>query len=233
MSTAAHILIVEDNQNMAYGIVNNLEIEGYRVTLCKNGKDGLATALSEPIDVIVLDLMLPGLDGFSLLRQLRESGDVTPVLILSARDEEIDKVRGFRFGADQYVTKPFSVLELLARIESLLRRNRNEAPQKEKPSTITLGNIEIEPKARTLKKAGKPVALAPKEYDLLMALIAREGAVALRLELIQEVWGYPGDVLTRTVDTHIAELRRKLEDDPAKPRHILTVRKTGYRLQWD
>ena len=223
-----HIFVVEDNANLAYGLRNNLEIEGYAVTLCHDGTEALARIRSQQPDVIVLDLMLPGTDGFTVLRTLRQEGIETPVLILSARDEELDKVRGFRFGADQYVTKPFSILELLARLESLLR-TKSEATLK--PEAIHFGEIEVRPHTREVFREGRRVALAPKEFDLLLALLKREGGVAPRLELIREVWGYAGDVLTRTVDTHIGELRRKLEPQPDKPRHLLTVRKVGYRLQ--
>ena len=223
-----HILVIEDNHNLAYGLRNNLEIEGYQASLCNNGARALAAVEAHRPDAIILDLMLPGLDGFSVLRELRQSGNDTPVLILTARDEEIDKVRGFRFGADQYVTKPFSVLELLARLESLLRRTPAGSAKSE---TIRFGSVVLKPDAREVLRDGKTVALAPKEFDLLVALANRNGAVARRLDLIREVWGYPGDVLTRTVDTHIAELRRKLEDDPNHPVHILTARKVGYRLR--
>ena len=228
----AHILVIEDNENIAYGLRNNLEIEGYRVSVAEDGPQGLAQVRQARPDLVVLDLMLPGLDGFQLLRTLREEGHQMPVLILSARGEELDKVRGFRFGADQYLTKPFSVLELLARVETLLRRNRELTEHnREIQEEIRFGQILVRPAAREVLRDGHPVALAPKEMDLLLALLRREGAVAPRLELITEVWGYPGDVLTRTVDTHIGELRRKLEKDPNKPQHILTIRKTGYRLR--
>ncbi len=231
--TSPRILIVEDNQNLAYGLKNNLEIEGYVVMTAADGNVAQALVQEQRFSLIVLDLMLPGLDGFSLLRAMRAEGIQTPVLILTARDEEIDRVRGFRFGADQYLTKPFSVLELLARIESLLRRWRTDARPPADLETPVFGDVTVIPKAREVRRNGRVVALAPKEYDLLMALLARKGAVAPRLELIQEVWGYAGDVLTRTVDTHIGELRKKLEADPVHPKHILTVRKAGYRLKMD
>ncbi|CAM2011703.1 response regulator transcription factor [Acanthopleuribacter pedis] len=229
------VLIVEDNENLAYGLKNNLEIEGYRVAVVADGRLALDAARENTPDLVVLDLMLPGMDGFRVLRTLREEGFDMPVLILTARDEELDRVRGFRFGADQYLTKPFSVLELLARIESLLRRHVAREPADAAPSlaVIRFGSVEVVPAAREVRRDGAVVALAPKEYELLLALLQREGAVAPRLELIQEVWGYPGDVLTRTVDTHIGELRKKLEEDPVHPKHILTVRKAGYRLQRD
>ena len=225
------ILLIEDNQNLAYGLRNNLEIEGYRVDYQKDGPSGLASALSDTADLIILDLMLPEMDGFHVLRELRGKGVETPVLILSARGEELDKVRGFRFGADQYLTKPFSVLELLARVAALLRRNDRPEPVQTKQTVLHFGTITVDPNSREIRRQNLPVNLSPKEFDLLLALLKRDGAAVSRLDLIQEVWGYSGDVLTRTVDTHIGELRRKLEPDPNHPTHILTVRKVGYRLK--
>ena len=227
------ILVIEDNPDLAYGLRNNLEIEGYEVEVAKDGTKGLARAKSTPNpDLVVLDLMLPGMDGFRVLRSLRDEGHGMPVLILTARGEEADKVRGLRLGADDYVTKPFGVLELLARIEALLRRvaapRKNGGPPP--PPFEKFGEIEVLAPSRTVLRDGSTVSLTPKEYDLLLALIRRDGACITRAELLSEVWGYSAEVMSRTVDTHVAELRRKLERDPANPRHILTVRKTGYRL---
>ena len=179
-----------------------------------------------PIHLIVLDLMLPGLDGFRVLKALREDPG-PPVLILTARGEEADKVRGLKLGADDYVTKPFGLLELLARVEALLRRTqRGPARRLEK-----FGVVEVDVGARAVRKDGRAVDLAPKELDLLLALLEADGAAVSRLDLLRRVWGYPAAVVTRTVDTHGAELRRKLEDDSAQPQHVLTVRKLGYRLR--
>jgi two-component system, OmpR family, alkaline phosphatase synthesis response regulator PhoP len=225
------ILVVEDNPDLAFGLRNNLEIEGYDVLVAEDGTSGLARALDAGADLIILDLMLPGLDGYRVLRTLRERGSRVPVLILTARGEEADKVRGFRLGADDYVTKPFGVLELLARVEALLRRAGQGARAGASTGVQRFGDVEVDPETRSVSRRGEPVPLAPKEFDLLLALIQRRGAVASRLELMREVWGYRDSVVSRTVDTHVAELRRKLEDDPAAPRHILTVRKAGYRLQ--
>ena len=226
------ILVIEDNPDLAYGLRNNLEIEGYEVEVAKDGTRGLSRARTASPDLVVLDLMLPGMDGFRVLRALREDGHGMPVLILTARGEEADKVRGLRLGADDYVTKPFGVLELLARIEALLRRvvapKKNGGPPD--PPFDKFGEIEVLTPSRTVLRDGSPVALTPKEYDLLLALIRRDGACITRTELLTEVWGYSAEVMSRTVDTHVAELRRKLEHDPANPKHILTVRKTGYRL---
>jgi len=223
------ILVVEDNADLAYGLKNNFEIEGYTVEVVEDGATGLLRARSGEPDLIVLDLMLPELDGYRVLRGLREEGVNVPVLILTARGEEADKVLGFRLGADDYVTKPFGVLELMARVSALLRRSAAAAPTR--GAVEHFGDVEIDTAARLVRRGGEEIALTPMEFDLLLALLRRRGAVASRLDLLREVWGHTSAVLTRTVDTHIAELRRKLEGDPSAPRHILTVRKAGYRLQ--
>ena len=225
------VLVIEDNPDLAYGLRNNLEIEGYDVEVVADGAKGLARARGGDLGLVILDLMLPGMDGFRVLRALRDEGRRVPVLILTARGEESDKVRGLRLGADDYVTKPFGVLELLARVEALLRRATRDPATPEAPQVERFGEVEIVPASRTVRRAGEPVALTPKEYELLVALLRRRGAVASRVELLTEVWGYNSAVMSRTVDTHIAELRRKLEENLAAPQHILTVRKTGYRLR--
>jgi two-component system, OmpR family, alkaline phosphatase synthesis response regulator PhoP len=223
------LLVIEDNPDLAFGLRNNFEIEGYEVDVAEDGLVGLERAREWDPDLILLDLMLPGMDGYRVLRTLRADGNDTPVLILTARGEEADKVMGFRHGADDYVTKPFGVLELIARVEALLRRTRRGVT----PDAIAerFGEVTIERACRLVLKEGETVSLAPLEYDLLLALYDRRGAVATRHELLREVWGHQAMVVSRTVDTHILELRKKLERDPAHPRHILTVRKTGYRLQ--
>jgi len=220
------VLIVEDNADLAFGLRNNLELEGYEVRVEGDGRAGLAAFRAAGADVVVLDLMLPEMDGFDVLRELRRHDARVPILILTARGEEMDKVLGLRLGADDYVTKPFGLLELLARVEALLRRSGTLVPA----GSTTFGAIEVDPSTRSVIRGGARVELAPKELDLLLALLRHDGAVVSRAELLDEVWGYASEVLSRTVDTHIAELRRKLEDDPASPRHILTVRKAGYRL---
>jgi two-component system response regulator MtrA len=228
-----NILIVEDNPDLAYGLRTGLEIEGYEVAVSEDGESGLARAKQWLPDLVILDLMLPGMDGYRVLRSLRDDGLEMPVLILTARGQEADKVLGFRLGADDYVTKPCGVLELLARVGALLRRSRmsERSVQAGLESTERFGDVEINPASRTVTKKGEVVALSPKEFDLLLTLIRRRGAVASRVELLREVWGHRVEVMTRTVDIHIAELRRKLEDDPSAPQHILTVWKAGYRLE--
>jgi DNA-binding response OmpR family regulator len=225
------ILIVEDNPDLAYGLRTGLEIEGYDVDAAPDGETGLVRARDWDPHVIILDLMLPGMDGYRVLRTLRDEGLEMPVLILTARGEETDKVLGFRLGADDYVTKPCGVLELLARVAALLRRARRTDGHEAAAAVERFGAVEINPASRTVTRGDRRVALSPKEFDLLLTLVRRRGAVASRLDLLKEVWGYSADVMTRTVDIHIAELRRKLEDDPSKPKHILTVWKAGYRLE--
>jgi DNA-binding response OmpR family regulator len=230
--TMPRILIVEDNPDLAYGLRTGLEIEGYEVQLAENGETGLERARAWRPDLVMLDLMLPGMDGYRVLKTLRDGGSDVPVLILTARGEEADKVLGFRLGADDYVTKPCGVLELLARVGALLRRSRMTEQRAGAGDALErFGSVEINPASRTVTKEGTLVALSPKEFDLLLALVRRRGAVASRVELLREVWGHRVEVMTRTVDIHIAELRRKLEDDPSQPRHILTVWKAGYRLE--
>jgi two-component system alkaline phosphatase synthesis response regulator PhoP len=222
------VLIIEDNATLAAGLRNNLAFEGYDARVALDSTTGLAAASEHRPDLIILDLMLPDTDGYRTLRILRERGDDTPVLVLTALADESDKVRGLRFGADDYVTKPFGLMELLARVDALLRR----APRTRAAaaSVVALGEVQLCLSTHAVTRRGEPVPLRPKEYDLLVALLRRDGGVATRLELLREVWGYGDGVTSRTVDTHVAELRRKLEHDPANPRLLLTVRKTGYRL---
>jgi len=228
-----NVLIVEDNADLAYGLRTGLEIEGYEVAVAEDGETGLARARQWLPDLIILDLMLPGMDGYRVLRSLRDDGLEMPVLILTARGHEADKVLGFRLGADDYVTKPCGVLELLARVGALLRRSRmsDRGAHASAETLERFGDVEIHPASRTVTKKGEVVSLSPKEFDLLLTLLRRRGAVASRVELLREVGGHRVEVMTRTVDIHIAELRRKLEDDPSAPQHILTVWKAGYRLE--
>jgi DNA-binding response OmpR family regulator len=226
----AEILVVEDNADLAFGLRTILEFEGHDVEVAGDGTSGLERARSAAPDLVILDLMLPGRSGYDVLRDLRAVGARMPVLILTARSEERDVVMGFDSGADDYVTKPFSTLELLARVRALLRRSSGA------PGAETLGHafgdVDVDVDARVVRRRGDVVDLTPKEFDLLTALLRRGGAVASRNELLKEVWRYGNaDVPTRTVDVHVAELRRKLEGDPSRPAHILTVRKAGYRLK--
>jgi DNA-binding response OmpR family regulator len=223
------IVIVEDNEALARGLRGNLEFEGHQVVLAPTAAEGLRRAREPGVDLVILDLMLPDGDGYRVLRDLREGGVQTPVLILSALGEETDKVRGFRFGADDYVTKPFGLMELVARVDALLRRARPR--NGEPPSRVVYGELAIDTVNRTVTRNGRPIILRPREFDLLAALVRHGGQLVSRMELLREVWGYDDTVMSRTVDTHIAELRRKVERDPANPRHIMTVLKGGYRWE--
>ncbi|HTE45319.1 MAG TPA: response regulator transcription factor [Gemmatimonadaceae bacterium] len=225
----AHLLIIEDDRDLSSGLRDNFEIEGYDVTVAEDGRTGLDAARGSAPDLVILDLMLPELDGFRVLRELRDGGSRVPVVVLTARGQEMDKVRAFRLGADDYVTKPFGILELLARAEAVLRRSR--ATDGDARETYVFGDVAVDVAARAVVLRGAPVSLAPLEFDLLLALARRGGDVATRRELLEEVWGYDAAVQSRTVDAHITALRRKLEDDPAIPRYILTSRKIGYRMR--
>jgi DNA-binding response OmpR family regulator len=221
------VLLVEDTASLAFAVTTALQSEGFDVVVAGTGPDGVARARAGDADLIILDLMLPGFDGYRVIRTLRDEGIRTPILVLTARGEEADKVRGLRLGADDYVTKPFGAMELLARVDALLRRSRLSAPA---PALDRFGEVEVNRAARTVKRRGHAVALRPKEFDLLIALMDRAGAVVSRADLLSAVWGYHQDVNTRTVDLHVSELRAKLEPNPAQPVHIVTVRKTGYRF---
>ena len=227
------VLVIEDNRDLAFAVVSALESEGFETIVAASGPEGVEKAQTAAAEVIILDLMLPGYDGFRVLRTVRGNGVETPILILTAKGEEDDKVKGFRLGADDYVTKPFGAMELVARVDALTRRPRlvrSRATAAAAPID-RFGDVEVNRAARIVERDGEPVALTPKEYDLLLALMNRGGAVTTRNELLSEVWGYQSDVSTRTVDIHVSELRKKLEKKPAEPKHILTVRKTGYRFE--
>jgi DNA-binding response OmpR family regulator len=219
------VLVIEDNPDLAFGLRTSLEVEGYDVLQAESGKAGLSCAAEGAPDLIVLDLMLPEMSGYEVLRQLRRGRQEMPVLILTARGEEADKVQGFRLGADDYVVKPVGVLEFLARVEALLRR----AQPKTTTGVYRLGDLEVDGDRRTAAVAGDEVDLSPLEFDLLNALAQRRGNLVSRPELLKEVWGYRSGIESRTVDTHIAKLRAKI--DRGGRSRIVTVRKKGYRLR--
>jgi DNA-binding response OmpR family regulator len=223
----ARVLVVEDNHDLASGIEYNLKLEGYDVRVAGDGREAIAAARDWLPDLVLLDLMLPVMDGYQVLQTMRADGNRVPVVILTAKGEEADKVRGFRLDADQYVTKPFGILELLERVAALLRRSARELG--EGKHVLAFGDVTVDLGARTITRAGQAVALTPKAYELLLALVRRNGVVASRADLLKEVWGYGAFIMTRTVDSHIAELRRKL-DDADHPKHIITVWKVGYRF---
>ena len=226
---ATRVAIIEDNEALALGLRLSLESEGYDVCVASSGRDAMELVRSTDPDVILVDLADEPVDGVPLLRALRGHGIDVPVLMLDGLGDEDARVGGLRLGADDYVTKPFAVRELLARVEALTRRSdrrRGASRQRE----IAFGNVRINLAAGTVTRAGMLVALTPKELGLLVALATNPGTVLSRLTLLREVWGYTAQTLTRTVDIHMAELRRKLEDVPSRPRHLITVWKRGYRL---
>lgn len=229
------ILIVEDNETLALGLRTSLEVEGYKVACVNDGSEGLAWLDQHTPDLVVLDLMLPGMNGFELLRRYRSRGGEAAVLILSARDQEVDKVQGFRIGADDYVVKPVGVLELLARVEAIIRRvaaaHTTGGDGAARASVHRFSDVLVDLRTRTVMRSGSPVELSPMEFDFLAYLIGSGGGIVSRETLMQQVWRYSSGVTSRTVDQHVARLRNKLEPDPAQPRHLITVRKAGYRFQ--
>lgn len=227
---APRILVVEDEEDLAFGLRRTLEFDGYTVDCAGDGAEGLAMALDEPYDLVILDVMLPVMRGMAVLEHLRREGIDTPVLILTALGDERSTVRGLRAGADDYVAKPFAIDELRARVAALLRRAAR-APESGSRVVHEFGAVTVDPHARSVHRDGADVGLTPREFDLLLALIERSGVARSRHDLLREVWGHRARVETRTIDTHVAELRRKLEVDPSRPRHIVTVRKHGYRFE--
>ena len=228
---ARRVLIVEDDQAMAVALRDGFAYEGYEVEVARDGASGLARAGEPGFDLVILDVMLPGVSGLDVCRKLRGAGNNTPVIMLTARGQEIDKVVGLKTGADDYVTKPFSFMELLARAEAVLRRAGGGAKNKaERPQQVSFADVVIDFKRQTATKKGAPIELSPREFKIMHFFSGREDEVVTREELLAEVWGYEEMPLTRTVDMHIAKLRQKIEDVPADPRHILTIHRVGYRF---
>jgi DNA-binding response OmpR family regulator len=222
------ILLVEDNRAYAETLKSNLERDGYEVTVAATGVAGLDAAKRNTPDLIILDLMLPAMSGFTVLQRLRDEGHTTPVLIMTALGTEEEKLRGFGLGADDYVVKPCGLLEILARVRALLKR-ASTSPD-EPRSEIQVEDLTVDFGARLVRRGRTEITLRPKEFDLLAALIRHRGRVVSRAELLREVWGYAAGTESRTVETHLAALRERLGDDPQAPRYIVTVRRAGYRL---
>jgi DNA-binding response OmpR family regulator len=222
------ILVIEDDPSITMGLELNLAAEGYRVLLAHDGEEGLAKAKEDGIDLVILDVMLPGLNGFEVLRTLRRSGHGVPVLMLSARGAEIDKVMGLELGAEDYVTKPFGVAELMARVRAVLRRDAKARVTRD--TVIRAGKLEIDPATREVTRAGQKVELTATEFDVLLCLIEAKGRVLSREQIQARVWGPDHHGTTRTVDNFLLQLRSKLEDNPAEPAHLVTVRGVGYRF---
>jgi DNA-binding response OmpR family regulator len=222
------ILLIEDNRDYAATLRANLEREGYEVAVSANGVDGLELAKRTEPDLIILDLMLPAMSGFTVLQRLRDEGRQAPVLIMTALGTEEEKLRGFGLGADDYVVKPCGLLEILARVRALLKRagGRTAPPSLQ----ARVADLTIDFAARVVRRGDVEIALRPKEFDLLAALVRHRGRVVSRADLLREVWGYAAGTESRTVETHLAALRERLGDDPQAPTYIVTVRRAGYRL---
>jgi DNA-binding response OmpR family regulator len=227
-SSRETVLIVEDDAVMLRGLRDNFEFEGYNVLTATDGETGLNEAMRARPDLLILDLMLPKVNGYEVCRYLREEGLDLPILMLTARGQEGDIVLGLKLGADDYVTKPFSIKELLARADALLRRRR-----KTEPSAQTWGDCRLDLEAHTFTRAGQAVTLSPKEYDLLRFLVTNAGRALSRDTIMSSVWGYDCSVTPRSIDRFVTMLRQKIEPDPSHPRYIQTVREFGYRFDAD
>jgi DNA-binding response OmpR family regulator len=222
------VLVVEDDESITMGLEMNLTAEGYRVVLAQDGEEGLAQARKPGIDLVILDVMLPRLNGFELLRALRRENNQVPVLMLSARGAEMDKVMGLDLGAEDYVTKPFGVAELLARVKAVLRRNGRSAI--DRGVHVQLGDFEINSATREVQCAGQPIELTATEFDVLLCLVEAKGRVLSREQIQEHVWGPGHHGTTRTIDNFMLQLRAKIEKDPGDPKHLLIVRGVGYRF---
>ena len=221
------VMVVEDEPDMVLGLKDNLEFEGYAVCVAGDGREAIRLAAQESPDLILLDIMLPQLSGLDVCRTLRSQGTDVPIIMLTARGQEVDTVVGLEVGADDYVTKPFSVKELPARVRAQLRRASRTVGVLD---CYAFGDIELSFRKHQAAKAGSPIELSPREFDMLKYFIRHKGDAITRDELLKQVWGYSCFPLTRTVDNHIAKLRGKLEDVPSEPKYIITVHRVGYKF---
>jgi DNA-binding response OmpR family regulator len=221
------VLIVEDDASMAVALKDGFEYEGYAVTVAKDGVAGLKLASEATPDLMILDVMLPRMSGLDVCRQIRSDGHKLPIIMLTSRGQEIDKVLGLKLGADDYITKPFGFLELMARVEALLRRSagRNDAAE-----SYQFGKVLVNFKKSEVRRNGESVDLSPREFRLLKYLIEHRGEVITRDQLMESVWDYENAPLTRTVDMHVAKLRRKIEERPNEPTWLVTVHRVGYKF---
>ncbi|MBS1851820.1 MAG: response regulator transcription factor [Acidobacteria bacterium] len=223
----ARILIVEDEPNMVAGLRDNFEFEGYEVITAGDGVSGLERALRESPDLVILDVMMPRLSGLDVCKQLKAKRPALPIIMLTARGQEVDKIVGLELGADDYVTKPFSIRELLARVKAVLRRAGTAPKQQDRYS---FGDVEVNVRSCQVSRQGRALEFSSKEFDLLKYFLAHPGETLSRDRLLEDVWGYEHFPTTRTVDTHIVRLRQKVEPKPDEPRFILTVHGTGYKF---
>jgi two-component system, OmpR family, alkaline phosphatase synthesis response regulator PhoP len=224
---APRVLLVEDEESLVLTLTDRLVAEGYRVTARGDGESALGLAAEEPFDVVILDVMLPGVDGFAVCREMRQRGLALPVLMLTARSQVVDKVVGLKLGADDYLTKPFEMVELLARLEALLRRSASGSPAAD---VFVFGDVRADFRRAEVTRAGEVVALSSMELRLLRFFIEHRGEILSRDRLLDEVWGYEATPVSRTVDVHVASLRAKVEPNPSHPVYIVTVHRLGYRF---
>jgi DNA-binding response OmpR family regulator len=227
--TRSKILIVEDEPNIGRGLKDNLEFEGYEIDLAADGSSGLKLILTNRYDLVLLDVMMPEMSGFDVCKKAREKGIDVPIILLTAKSEEFDKVLGLELGADDYITKPFSLRELLARIKAVLRRGAGPGDGKEKEEHI-IGKLKVNFSSFLAEDSGTSVKMSHKEFAILHYLVQRKNEIISRTDLLEKVWGYEESPTTRTVDNFIVKLRNKIEQDPNDPRIILTVHGTGYKL---
>jgi len=220
------ILVVEDDPAMSVALRDGFEFEKHVVAMASDGEEALRAASRNGHDVIILDVMLPKKSGLDVCKELRKSGNNTPIIMLTARGQEFDKVVGLKLGADDYITKPFSFMELLARLEAVMRRTRREAA----PDVISFGDVTLDFAKYRATRSGEALDLTQREFRILRYFLDHPNTVVTRETLLQHVWGYDPSAFTRTVDTHIARLRQKIESVPAEPRHLLTVHRAGYRF---
>ena len=226
----ARILIVEDEPAMRMGLKDNFEFEGYEVEMAMDGQEGLDKVNSGSFDLIVLDVMMPKMSGFDVCKALRKMGVMTPVIFLTAKSEEIDKVLGLELGADDYLTKPFSLRELLARVKAILRRVDTQTSSSTPQGVVQLGRLSVDLEQYTATLEGEAVRMSHKEYEILQFLIEKKGEVVSRYDLLNKVWGYESQPTTRTVDNFILRLRQRIEENPNDPKVILTVHGVGYKM---
>jgi two-component system alkaline phosphatase synthesis response regulator PhoP len=221
------LLIIEDEAELAAGLKDNFEFEGYTVTLAHDGEEGLRRAFSEDPDLILLDVMMPKVSGLDVCRTLRNRGLTMPIIMLTARTGEMDKVEGLELGADDYVTKPFSLRELTARVKAQLRRSQNQAGETD---TYEFGGIILDFRHNKAERLGEMLDLSPREFEILRHLIRHRGEIVTREQLLEAVWGITNYPVTRTVDNHIVKLRQKIEESPADPKYLITVHRVGYKF---
>ena len=224
------ILVVEDEPNMQIGLRDNLEFESFEVTVAKDGQEGLDQLLKATFDLVLLDVMMPKMSGFDVCKAARKEGVKTPIIFLTAKGEEIDKVLGLELGADDYITKPFSIRELVARVKAVLRRTEGASEENEGPTELEVGKLKVDFSRYEAESGGESVKMSHKEFEVLLYLYKHKNEIVSRYQLLEDVWGYEATPTTRTVDNFILKLRQKIEENPNDPKFILTVHGAGYKM---